>query len=272
MIKRTLSALIAVALLFVLIWADFASKLPLINIALGIILIAALFEIYKPFGFIKRFFLGAVGFAMGISVFALYPRYISNLGLIITFYLIVMFVLAVTYHRTVSFSDICVLLFTTLYISMGMLHIRMLYNGKLGLAMVFVALVAAFLTDTGAYFTGYFFGKHKLIPEISPKKTVEGAIGGVIVSALSMLVYAWILSFFGIKVNLLNIVITGVITSVFSQYGDLSASMIKRGLSIKDYGDIMPGHGGVLDRIDSLLFAAPVIYYLNMILPLLEEI
>ena len=192
--------------------------------------------------------------------------------IIITFYLIVMFVLAVTYHRTVSFSDICTLLFTTLYISIGMLHIRMLYNGEFGLAMVFVALIAAFLTDTGAYFTGYFFGKHKLIPEISPKKTVEGAIGGVAICVISMLVYAWILTFFGIKANLLNIVIIGVIASVISQFGDLSASMIKRGLGIKDYGDIMPGHGGVLDRIDSLLFTAPAIYYLNMILPLLEEI
>ena len=272
MIKRTLSAFIAIALLFVLIWADYASKLPLINIALGIILVAALFEIYKPFGFINRFFLGAVGFALGISVFVLYPSHAKDLGFIITFYLIVMFVLAVTYHRTVSFSDICILLFTTLYISMGMLHIRMLHDGKFGLAMVFVALIAAFLTDTGAYFTGYFFGKHKLIPEISPKKTVEGAVGGVITATLSMLVYAWILKFFGIKTNLLNIVITGALTSVISQFGDLSASMIKRGLGIKDYGDIMPGHGGVLDRVDSLLFAAPVIYYLNMILPLLEEI
>ena len=148
----------------------------------------------------------------------------------------------------------------------------MLYNGEFGLAMVFVALIAAFLTDTGAYFTGYFFGKHKLIPEISPKKTVEGAIGGVAICVISMLVYAWILTFFGIKANLLNIVIIGVIASVISQFGDLSASMIKRGLGIKDYGDIMPGHGGVLDRIDSLLFTAPAIYYLNMILPLLEEI
>ena len=88
---------------------------------------------------------------------------------------------------------------------------------------------------------------------------------------LSMLVYAWILTFFGIKVNLLNIVITGVVASVGSQFGDLSASLIKRGLNIKDYGDIMPGHGGVLDRIDSLLFTAPIIYYLNIILPLLSK-
>ncbi len=271
MIKRTLSAFIAIALLLLLIWADTATSLPFIETALAIMLVMALYEIYKPFGFVKRFFLATIGFVFGLSVFVLYPNYIANLNFIIIFFIIVMFILAVTYHRTVSFSDISILLFTTLYIAMGMLHIRLLYSGELGLAMVFVALVAAFLTDTGAYFSGYFFGKHKLIPEISPKKTVEGAIGGVIIAVVSLLVYAWILTFFGIKTNILNIIIIGVIASIGSQFGDLSASMIKRELKIKDYGDIMPGHGGVLDRLDSLLFAAPIIFYLNMILPVLSK-
>ncbi len=272
MIKRTLSAFIAIGLLFIVVWADVITKLPLIEAALGIMMVAALFEIYKPYGFIKRIPLAIVGFLLGLSIYLLYPIYIKNLSFLMFLFIMVMFILAVTYHKNIRFSDICILLFTTLYISIGILHIRILYNGKLGLAMVIFALISAFLTDTGAYFTGYFFGKHKLIPEISPKKTVEGAVGGVVVAVLSMIVYAWILNEFGIKTNLLNIVITGAITSVISQFGDLSASMIKRELNIKDYGDIMPGHGGVLDRLDSLLFAAPVIYYLNMILPLLEEI
>ena len=263
MFKRTLSAFIAIALLFLVIWADFVTKMPVINGALGLILIAALYEIYKPFGFIRRFSLAAIGFVFGIIIFLINPVNAVYLRFSIVLFIMVIFILAVTYHRTVSFSDICILLFTTLYISLGMQHIRMLYNATFGLAMVFVALVAAFLT-------GYFFGKHKLIPEISPKKTVEGAIGGVVVAILSLLVYAWILTFFGIKTNLLNIIIVGVVASVGSQFGDLSASMIKRELKIKDYGDLMPGHGGVLDRLDSLLFAAPIIYYLNMLLPLLS--
>lgn len=267
MVKRTFSAIIAVILLGLVLWLDVVTNLPVVTVALLFLLVMALYEIYKPFGFIRKKVISIVGFLLGITVFLIYPEYIRDINTIIVFAIIVMFIVAVTYHKTVNFSDISVLLFTTLYISLGMQHIRMLYMGQLGLAMVFVALVAAFLTDTGAYFTGYFLGKHKLIPEISPKKTVEGAIGGVVVAIVSLLVYAWILTFFGIKTNILNIIIIGLLASVGSQFGDLSASMIKRELKIKDYGDLMPGHGGVLDRIDSVLFVAPIVFYLNIILP-----
>lgn len=271
MIKRTISALIAIVILGITLWLDIISNLPLVEAALAVLLVMALYEIYLPFGLLKKGLLAAVGFSLGFTVLIIYPEHVSNLNFVIIFAVMVMFIIAVTYHKTVNFSDICILFFTTLYITMGMLHIRQLYIGRLGLAMTFFALIAAFLTDTGAYFTGYFFGKHKLIPEISPKKTVEGAVGGVIIADLSFLVYAWILTFFGIKTNILNIIIIGTIASVGSQFGDLSASMIKRELKIKDYGDLMPGHGGILDRIDSLLFAAPIVFYLNLILPILSK-
>ena len=150
MLKRTLSAFIAIALLFALIWVDTLTNFPLIELALAVILVMALCEIYKPFGFLKRFIIAAIGFLLGLAVYALYPQYLSNLIPVIVLFIIVMFILAVTYHRTVSFSDISILLFTTLYISLGMLHIRLLYMTQFGLAMVFTALVAAFLTDTGA--------------------------------------------------------------------------------------------------------------------------
>lgn len=269
--KRTISSVVAVLILILVLWADNMTKLPIVETVLGLLMLASLYEIYKPFGFMKKAFLAVIGFVLGAVVYITGSGNSMDLKFIVTLFIMIMFILAVTCHKTVKFSDISILLFATLYISMGMLHIRLLHSGSLGLAMVFVALVAAFLTDTGAYFTGYFFGKHKLIPEISPKKTVEGAIGGVVTAVVSLVVYAWILDFFGIKTNILNIIITGVIASVVSQFGDLSASMIKRELGIKDYGEIMPGHGGVLDRLDSLLFVAPIIYYLNIVLPILSK-
>ncbi len=272
MAKRTISAIVAIALLFLLVAADFFTKLPIINVLLGIMLVVALYEIYKPFGFMKKIPLLIVGAVFGLLVYNFdMTGSFMMMQFILMLAVVSMFVVAVIWHKKVSFADISTMFFVTAYVSAGMLHIRLVYNGEFGLAMIFAALVAAFLTDTGAYFSGYFFGKHKLIPEVSPKKTIEGAIGGVIVAMLSMLVYGWILTFFGINTNLLNIVIIGGVASVMSQFGDLSASLIKRSLGIKDYGDIMPGHGGVLDRIDSLLFTAPVIYYLNMLLPIMSK-
>ncbi len=267
MLKRTVSAFIAVAILFLALWIDVATQLPVVETALLLILVFALYEIYRACGFIKKWFLTAIGFLFGILIF-LSPQIIIDPTCLIIFTIIVMFVIAVTYHKRVSFSDICMLFFTTLYISFGVMFIKRIYSGEFGMQLVFVALISALLTDTGAYFSGYFFGKHKLIPEISPKKTVEGAVGGVIIAVLSLLVYAWILSFFEVETNLINIAITGFVSSIAAQFGDLSASMIKREYNIKDYGDIMPGHGGVLDRIDSLLFVAPLVFYLNLILPI----
>ncbi len=117
--------------------------------------------------------------------------------------------------------------------------------------------ILAWGTDTCAYFTGYFFGKRKLWEEISPKKTIEGAIGGIVGATILAFAFAYVLkpSFMYYAIPL------GVIGSIVSQMGDLIASKIKRYVDIKDYGHIMPGHGGVLDRFDSIILTAPLVYY-----------
>ena len=125
------------------------------------------------------------------------------------------------------------------------------------------------MSDTGAYFSGYFFGKHKLAPKISPKKTIEGAVGGVIVCLISYVVLGMIFSFIAkrmginISVNYITLIVTAPIVSLLSIVGDLSASIIKRHQGIKDFGNIMPGHGGVLDRFDSVFYVAAVLFLLN---------
>ena len=124
--------------------------------------------------------------------------------------------------------------------------------------------VAAWITDTFAYFTGFFFGKHKLCPKISPKKTIEGALGGTIFCIIAFVVYAIIISKINpeLKPNFIGFAIVGLIMSVLSQTGDLLASVIKRTYGIKDYGNLFPGHGGVLDRFDSVLILAPFLLVL----------
>lgn len=121
----------------------------------------------------------------------------------------------------------------------------------------YVVFITAFGTDIFAYFTGYFLGKHKLCPNLSPKKTIEGAIGGVIGSTVLCIVFAH----FVYPELIWHCAVIGLIGSVFSQAGDLCASAFKRKMGIKDYSNLIPGHGGMLDRIDSVLFTAPFIYY-----------
>ena len=124
-------------------------------------------------------------------------------------------------------------------------------------------LVVTYLTDTGAYFAGYFFGKNKLNERISPKKTIEGAIGGWAVGALSGLVFAY---FLVDRLPFSFLVVTSLILPIVAQLGDLAFSSIKRYFNIKDFGMVFPAHGGVLDRIDSLLFSLMTFYVLIVLL------
>ncbi|MDD5823810.1 MAG: phosphatidate cytidylyltransferase [Firmicutes bacterium] len=124
--------------------------------------------------------------------------------------------------------------------------------------LVWLVVIAAFGSDIMAYFSGYLFGKHKLAPVLSPKKTIEGAIGGFIGAGFFCGLFAYIFFDHGM---LVHYIIVGLIGGAFSQAGDLTASAFKRKMGIKDYGNLIPGHGGIMDRFDSILFVAPLVYY-----------
>jgi len=124
--------------------------------------------------------------------------------------------------------------------------------------MIWLVFLTAFGTDIMAYFTGMAFGKHKLCPNLSPKKSVEGAVGGVLGSVALCVLFGWLL---GYGRMLMSFAVIGLVGSIAAQLGDLSASALKRRMGIKDYGNLIPGHGGIMDRFDSVLFTAPLIYY-----------
>ncbi|WP_027398299.1 phosphatidate cytidylyltransferase [Anaerovorax odorimutans] len=128
--------------------------------------------------------------------------------------------------------------------------------------LVWLVFLTAFGTDIMAYFTGFLLGKHKLCPKISPKKTIEGSVGGIIGS----LVLCGLFGHFFIPELFLHCMIIGALGGIISQFGDLTASIFKRKIGIKDYGNLIPGHGGILDRFDSVLFTAPLIYYYVMLI------
>jgi phosphatidate cytidylyltransferase len=165
-------------------------------------------------------------------------------------------------HSTNNIDDAAVTLFGFFYV--GVLMSLICEIRLYGLVYSWMPFIFAFGSDTGAYFVGSKFGKHKLTPQLSPKKSVEGAIGGIVTVALLMAVYFYVC--YRLDDSLSNALVVrymvlGVIGAVFSQLGDLAASSIKRYKGIKDYGKIMPGHGGVLDRFDSVLFTIPVVFF-----------
>ena len=162
-------------------------------------------------------------------------------------------------EQKLSLEHVTAVLFAGFILPMlftSMVRVDMMDNGKLLLLMVFIV---AFASDSFAYFAGMFLGKHKLAPALSPKKTIEGSAGGFIGTIACMMLYGLFLKSTGMTVNFVVIAIYGFLGSLAGQLGDLSFSAIKRLHDIKDYGNLIPGHGGVLDRFDSMLFVAPVI-------------
>ena len=155
------------------------------------------------------------------------------------------------------------------YFVSALMRIR---NMELGKVYVMLPFVLAFLSDSCAYFAGRFLGKHKLAPSISPKKTVEGMFGGIAGAILGAVIFGLILALgYHQKVNFLLAILYGVLGSLASVIGDLAFSVIKRQTGIKDFGKIFPGHGGILDRLDSLSIVAPLTEALLLILPIAEN-
>ncbi len=164
-------------------------------------------------------------------------------------------------HKEIRYEQVFFVLAVMILVPQAMTTMLRIENYELesGLFLLIMGLCGAWIADTGAYFTGVAIGKHKLCPEISPKKTVEGLVGGIVTTAV---VYAVAFSmYYGYTAKRAAIAfITGAVCAVIGTVGDLSASMVKRQIGFKDYGKIMPGHGGLMDRFDSVLFVLPTFY------------
>ena len=159
--------------------------------------------------------------------------------------------------------DVCLSCFAMLYIPFLLSFVlNTYYFDDIGTYAIWFILFGACLTDAFAYFVGVKFGRHKLCPSISPKKTIEGAIGGIVGTTIVFVIYCSILNnYCGFSIQYWEMVVFGLVCSIFAQIGDLIASAIKRYVNTKDFGSFIPGHGGVLDRLDSVLFVAPICYY-----------
>ena len=258
MLKRIITSIFALA---VLIPALFLSGTWVFPIALAIVSVMCLFEMFRCMGIHKNIALTLPLYAFALA-FPILQRLFSNdmYVAIIAFmagcvYIIYAFALIVWSHGKLAYNNITSVCLTSFYILIAINMILYIRDfGESGQFIYLLIFIGAWVTDIFAYFTGVFFGKHKLIEDVSPKKTIEGSIGGTVFCALAFILMGIIArEFFGREANLLFLAISGVIMSIVAQIGDLILSVIKRHYGIKDFGKIFPGHGGMLDRFDSLM-------------------
>ncbi len=196
-------------------------------------------------------------------------------------YVLILAFIWFAWHETLSVEKIGAVFLVSVLVSVSFSCLSYLRTAGAvrdsdGLFYVFLALLMAWMADTGAYFTGTFFGKHKLCPRISPKKTVEGLVGGIICSILFSLLAGFIYETCVLSGKALvsygEIFVLALICAPLSVVGDLFASLIKRRCGVKDFGKVFPGHGGVMDRFDSLLFVLPVVYLSVRSFPLVYQV
>ncbi len=273
MLTRIITAVVALAVLVGVLIAP-----PVVfTIALAAVILIMLHECYSAVKADKT--TKCIGFVASLLV--LISTYflenhivVAALGIIALciLYVLVSMVPVVIKHGKKNYSEVLACGFITFYVLATMISLWII-KSLFGTANMIVVFICAWSTDTFAYFTGYFLGKHKLIPHVSPKKTVEGAIGGVIGAMVITIAYLAVTKN-AMQINNMSIwtniyiqgAIIGLVGGVCSQLGDLAASAIKRDTGIKDFGNIFPGHGGFMDRFDSVMFISPLVLIVMFIM------
>lgn len=264
MIKRIITAVVSICILVPVLLLSDTVVFP---IAIAIVGLVSLFEMYRCMGMDKKLSFCLPGYLFALA-FPFLMRYCDDIlktvgiaFIAMISYLIYLFYLAIKARGGIEFGSVGKLFAITAYILLAMnsiIYIRDFEGG--GVHLYLLIFIGAWVTDTFAYFTGMLLGKHKLIPEVSPKKTVEGSIGGTVASALAFVAFGIITDkFFGTNANIVFLAVSGIIVALVAQIGDLIMSVIKRESGIKDYGNIFPGHGGMIDRFDSVLAVSLVL-------------
>jgi len=191
---------------------------------------------------------------------------VSIIGILIPITILILFLHTIITNNKINITDIALTFFGICYVVLFLMFMPLLMGSENGKLLVWYILFAAWGTDTCAYILGCKFGKHKF-SEISPKKSIEGCIGGTLGSLIFVIGYTIFLNMqYNMGINYIAISAIGIVLSLIGQIGDFSASAIKRYVGIKDYSNIFPGHGGMLDRIDSVIFIAPFAYFLLMLI------
>ncbi len=263
--KRVISAVVALILLGVVLYIN-GVAIQLSILVLSVFAVKEFVSAYRNIGknpslvigiAMIVLFLSVVRVGMGLAGESKYYLILLSASAFCMIFFVTMFV---DFVKSKSSINMMINLFSLLYIGFPMAMIMVIANNDM--SRLFLIFIIAFASDTSAYFSGSLLGKNKLAPEISPNKTKEGALGAVVGTTLVLVIAKY---FYYTDMSYLAVIIYGVIGSALAQLGDLTASVIKRHAKIKDFGNVMPGHGGIIDRLDSIFFVTPLVFFLLML-------
>lgn len=262
------AVLIPVLLLITLVLPKVVAAL-----VLGLLLAIAAYELLYRTGLVRRprLVIYAAVMAFAMSMWSYWGAIPAWLMLLTMGYFALLFSEIMMDHVKVRVEEIGLCLLAGLVIPYLLTSLVRILSMNIGRYLILMPFALAFLTDAGAYFVGLKFGKHKLAPVVSPNKTIEGALGGIGAAVIAMILYAFILDWpLKCDVNYWLALLYGLLGALAGTFGDLAFSVVKRQTGIKDYGNLIPGHGGVLDRFDSLVMVAPLTEALLLLLPLVN--
>lgn len=269
---RLLTALVGITLLLIILFVG-EYWTPVIGFIVGIATAFMTGEYLHAKNLLKTYGISVPCMAFSFALPVIITT--SYIYLLVFSFMIVLFLVMIIKHRKISFADLAYSATGTLLISFGMSAISASCSSGSVIFSFVVIFALPWMADAGGFFIGASMGKHKLCPSISPKKTVEGAVGGVVFCILSAVIVGLLFQFIimpDVKISFIALVLLGAIDALLAILGDLSFSLIKRSFNIKDYGSIFPGHGGMLDRFDSIIFTAPVVIILNNFIPFITMV
>ncbi len=263
MARRIITSLVGIALLIPFI--IFSRTWPIL-IFTTLVSTIAVWEIVSCVGHSKKWYVLIPSFLVSIAVQVLtrilsVDAYLTTVLLTYLGFSVLIMTAAVFSKGSFKLFEATQIGTMVIYQSFGFASLVLLRDMNDGLYLFLLAFVIPWVCDAAAYFVGVFFGKHKMIPDVSPKKTVEGAVGGIVGVVISAVIFGLIMQYgFGKTPNYLMLITISIIGGFVSQWGDLIASLLKREYSIKDYGKLFPGHGGIMDRFDSMIAVSIFVY------------
>lgn len=272
MLKRILAGVVGIPLILLIVF--FSADAPIIiDIAITLVCAISVGEFAHATKTLRLFQISIPCIVFSVA----YPMLMSyGYGMLIIYaFTAAELAMMVFFHEKISFKDFAYIFSMTLVITVSLSTIITMKNSDPARSAFYfmLALWLPWLADIGAYFSGSFLGRHKLCPKISPKKTIEGAVGGTIFCVLATCGLAWFFAdvFYqhAVRVDYLSLCILSFTGALFSIIGDLSFSVVKRTFDVKDYGHLIPGHGGMLDRFDSVIFVSPLIMFYITYFPIL---